>query len=156
MLLHVGGLPCQISQNNFYIFLNLRCALKPWLICLLIKQQLWVLQENCFFAVFPKVPGLICRTVHCTQIESWIFVAKVLEFCYPKIFLWRNLFQIQRKLYTRIIWWMYSNNWNILFWRDCGLTSSKRKYTFWKPRGRNYRVWRALRKSRISWFLWFS
>ena len=63
VLLQVGGLPGRISKNCFFIFLTLRHALKPWLICLLIQRQLCVLQQKIKIAVFPKVPGLISRTV---------------------------------------------------------------------------------------------
>ena len=48
----------------FFIFLTLRHALKPWLICLLIQRQLCVLQQKIKIAIFPKVPGLISRTVY--------------------------------------------------------------------------------------------
>ena len=44
-----GGLPGQISKNSFYIFLPPRHALKPPLICLLIRQQVcaqWAFKKS--------------------------------------------------------------------------------------------------------------
>ena len=54
----------EFPKTVFFIFLTLRHALKPWLICLFIQRQLCVLQEKIKIASFPKVPGLISRTVN--------------------------------------------------------------------------------------------